>query len=512
MRARLLAGFDRSGLFLALLLTVVGLAYFWTPTDPDVWWHLTNGHTVWTQGVPQGDIYSFTVPGGRWIMQQWLLEAIMYAIETTLGYWANVLLFAAVTVSVYALLFRILRGEGASRPLAVGLLVGAMVLDAATWGVRPQIWTTLFFVVFLGILLRYRRVGLDWRLWLLPPLMLLWANFHAGFSVGLLLLGAFVVGEAINRLLGWPAAPLRPLLLVTAACAVVSLLNPNGLDLWLYPLTYLSGPGGNPSLRYVQEWQPPDLRALKNLPLLASLLGLLVLNVLRRPAPATAPPAPQGKESGGLRRWAALHGDAALMILLGGFTLSALQAGRFLPLYGLVWAVAAARRLTDLAPAPKESRESAEASIPPALLTRLNAGVYVVFSLLLAGFMLTNARAQVHAAPLDRDYPARAVNYVELHRAELPQPLHLYNEYGWGGYLIARGLPVFIDGRADPYNPIFDDYMAAAAGNGWQATLARFGTNGALIKPNATLAAVLAHAPGWRQVYADEQAVLFIKP
>ena len=81
-------------------------------------------------------------------MQQWLLERIMYAIETTLGYWANVLLFALVSAGVYLLLFRTLRGEGAGRPLAAGR-AGGVILDAPTWGVRPQIWTTLFFVAFL---------------------------------------------------------------------------------------------------------------------------------------------------------------------------------------------------------------------------------------------------------------------------------------------------------------------------------------------------------------------------
>ncbi len=291
------AGFDRAALIGALLLTVALLAYFWTPTDPDVWWHLQNGRLVWTLGrVPTGDLYSYTVPGARWIMQQWLIEAVLYGIEQTLGYWANVLLFGLVTVSVYGLLFRLLRAEGAGRPLTVGAMGAAMVLDAPTWGVRPQVWTTLLCLIFLAVLLRYHRVGPDRALWLLPPLMLLWANIHAGFTVGLLLLGAALVGEAINRGLGWSAAPLRPLLFVSVACAGVSLLTPNGLDLWLYPLTYLGGPGGNPSLRYVQEWQPPDLRAFAALPLLSSLLGLLVLGgVRRRELPNPTPhPSPEG--------------------------------------------------------------------------------------------------------------------------------------------------------------------------------------------------------------------------
>ena len=127
-----LAAFDRSLLLFALVLTAIVLAYFWTPTDPDVWWHLRNGAMVATTGaVPRGDIYSYTVPGAPWIMQQWLLETIMYGIEQTLGYWANVLLFALVSAGVYTLLFGTLRAAGAGRPLAVGaVLVGSGVGEA----------------------------------------------------------------------------------------------------------------------------------------------------------------------------------------------------------------------------------------------------------------------------------------------------------------------------------------------------------------------------------------------
>ena len=514
-----LDGFDQAGLILALLLTLAGLAYFWTPTDPDVWWHLQNGRLVWTLGhVPMSDLYSYTVPGTRWIMQQWLLEAAMYAIEQTLGYWANVLLFALVTISVYGLLFRVLRAEGAGRPLAAAVLGAALVLDAPTWGVRPQVWTTLFTLIFLAVLLRYHRVGPDRRLWLLPPLMLLWANIHAGFTVGILVLGAALAGETINRLFGWSRLPLRPLLLVTLACAAVSLLNPNGLDLWLYPLTYLGGPGGNPSLRYVQEWQPPNLRALAALPLLTSLIGLLVLNVVRR---ANRAPVPDEKGGGPARFHAS---NAMLLLVLGGFTLMALQAGRFLPLYGLIWAVAIAGRAVDLWPRLGDRAAVAlreEAILPAAnselrtpnselLKARLNAVIYGVVSLGVAGVMLGNGRAQIHAGPLERDYPAAAVAYLSTQRATLPQPVHLFHEYGWGGYLIAQGWPVFIDGRADPYNPIFDRYIAAAGGSGWADLFREYRVNAVLIHPYASLDPILAADPHWRRAYADSQAVLYL--
>jgi hypothetical protein len=386
--------------------------------------------------------------------------------------------------------------------------------------VRPQIWTTLCFMGFLAILLRYRRVGPDGRLWLLPPLMLLWANFHAGFTVGLLLLGAFVVGEAAHRLLGGPAAPLRPLLAVTAACAAVSLLTPNGLDLWLYPLTYLGGTGGNASLRFVQEWQPPDLRSVRSLPFLAALLGLLALNLVRtdefrvpssefRVDDPTASPLPAPG-----RGWGR-GADVSLMIALVGFTAMALQALRFVPLFALVWAVAVTVRLAALWPG---LRDRTADPLPPeeAARRQLLGGVNLAFYALIAGGLavgiLSNPRAQVHAAPLAGDYPAGAVAYLAAPTRPLPAPLHLFHDYGWGGYLIAHRIPVFVDGRADPYGSLLDEYVAASAGTTWETVFAKYGVNAVLLRPGSTLLRILATTPGWTQVYADPGSVVYIKP
>jgi hypothetical protein len=54
---------------------------------------------------------------------------------------------------------------------------------------------------------------------------------------------------------------------------------------------------------------------------------------------------------------------------------------------------------------------------------------------------------------------AGAVQYIESH--ELTG--RLFNEYTWGGYLIYKGIPVFIDGR-DMYlssTQVFQDYVQA---------------------------------------------------
>ncbi len=48
---------------------------------------------------------------------------------------------------------------------------------------RPQLFTFAFFAVYVTILHRYLRTGRA-ALWLLPAVMLVWANTHGGFLAG----------------------------------------------------------------------------------------------------------------------------------------------------------------------------------------------------------------------------------------------------------------------------------------------------------------------------------------
>src|SRR5205807_541644 len=70
--------------------------------------------------------------------------------------------------------------------------------------IRPQTLSLLLFVVLLNLL-----DGAGRRRWLLafPPLvMALWVNLHGGFPIGLVLLGAWALGELAGRWLQ-PSGP-----------------------------------------------------------------------------------------------------------------------------------------------------------------------------------------------------------------------------------------------------------------------------------------------------------------
>ena len=109
------------------------------------------------------------------------------------------------------------------------------------------------------------------------------------------------------------------------------------------------------------------------------------------------------------------------------------------------------------------------------------------------------------------NYPKRAVTFLG---SQAPDG-RLLNPYDWGGYLIWElypKYPVFIDGRADVYGDtlINEDIGSYYLRNDWAKPIQEWGITTALLPLRAPLVQGL-EAQGWRQVYADSQAVILKK-
>ena len=70
------------------------------------------------------------------------------------------------------------------------------------------------------------------------------------------------------------------------------------------------------------------------------------------------------------------------------------------------------------------------------------------------GFSCYMAKDKINDSYIDEStYPVQACDYI-LNNIDLGQA-RFYNEYNYGSYMLYRGIPVFIDSRADLYAPEF---------------------------------------------------------
>ncbi len=282
-------GLTTRRLFVAIFLLALFALAVRETLDPDMWWHLRTGQVILSDGIPNQDIFSFTVPENEWITHEWLSEIVMWLGYRVAGLPGLMLFFATIVAATFWLVY--LRCDG--RPyLAAFVVLLAALATAPFWGARPQMFNMLFTAAFVFLVEGYKNGQVSRRaLWLLPLLTLVWANLHSGYLLGIALLLTYVAGESLGRLVSsrqkgtvdW--SPVGWLFLMTLVAFLVAVINPNGPELWIYPFFTL---GSNAMQRYIQEWQSPNFHLAIFWPFaLLLFLGILAMIAGRRRPTAT---------------------------------------------------------------------------------------------------------------------------------------------------------------------------------------------------------------------------------
>ncbi len=456
-------------------------------TDPDVWWHLRTGQlTLQNHRVFHADPYSFTRLDQPWVDHEWLSQVFIFVLYRIAGWGGLIVGFAALVAAAFLLVFQ--RSSG--QPYVAGVItVWGAVASIPCWGVRPQMLTLLLASVFLLLLDRsYQHPKL---LWWTPPLMLLWANLHAGYAVGIALLLLFLIGDGLDVAFGvrdphLSPARFRQLALVTAICAAVVPLNPYGIQMYRYPLETLHS---RAMQAYIGEWLSPDFHQPRYLPTVLLMLTTLVVPVLspRRLRPRE-------------------------LLLLVVTTYAALRSVRHIPIYVLVAVPLLSGMITACL------RERGKTALLDASPRPLTSAKLIANTILLAGFLFFTV-ARMHYVILHqpeteaKEFPAAAASFLMSSRPTGP----LLNHYNWGGYFIWRLFPaykVYIDGRADLYGDAFLDDFAASyylKGKSWQDSLADWGIQTVVLPPDAPLTLALRGVPAWKLVFSDSQAVVLTR-
>lgn len=444
--------------------------------DPDLWWHLKAGQQIIdTRSIPHTDDYSFTKQGSEWVAHEWLSEVIIEGIYRFSGLTGLVTIFPMIIVIALWLTYR--RCEG--RPYAAGIaILLAAAASSPLFGIRPQMLTLLLASIYVVLLERFDPKEQSRRLWWLVPLMLLWVNLHAGFALGLALIGLFIVRAVLDGEWNY----VRPLLIVLVVCTAVVPLNPNGFRMFSYPYETLTS---SSMAAFIQEWASPDFHKITYLPLailLLSTFGAMALSPAR-----------------------ARLGEIFLVLITA---LGALRSVRHIPIFALFAAPALAKHLWAIAKARGWDKLLTGTETTPT-------GIKLLINVILVIAPLALGVSRVwHFTTHQRYYetirnPVAAVEFLKSQR--LPGPI--YNRYGWGGYLIYELYPeyrVYIDGRADVYgDAFFAEAMRTYDGAGdWNNSLDRYGIRTVLISPDAPLASLLRNDGKWKVVYEDNDAII----
>jgi hypothetical protein len=199
--------------------------------------------------------------------------------------------------------------------------------------------------------------------------------------------------------------------------------------------------------------------------------------------------------------WRGIKLPPMRIVLLLGLIHMALAQDRAAEIMGLLAPLVLAVPLARQIGGPEVSNSAVTAPMRGGLL----AGVAIA---LVAG---TFAYASAHRfAPHVRGSPVAAV--AELKKLNLTR---VFNDYDFGGYLIANGIPTFIDGRTELYGEkFFMDHIGAAALMNPEKLfrlLEDYKIEATLTRTESAANRLLDHIDGWQKVYSDDIATLHVR-
>jgi hypothetical protein len=442
--------------------------------DSDSFWQIGIGQWIIDHGaMPTTDFYSFTHAGQPWLSNA-CLSQVLYAIAYAHHGWAGVVVLAALAVAAAVAIFVHLL-EPYVEPAHRILL--AMLALALSWHhllARPHVLALPVMVAWVGGLI----LSVDRRSsppWLLLPLIALWANLHGGFVLGLALIVPVALEAIWTTDAGKRSAVASRWAMFGVAALAASCCTSYGWNTLVAATRVLSL---GDVLSTLSEWQPADFSSFGLFE--ASLLGLTGLVLYRG---ITVPPP-----------------RIVLLLLL---TQMALTHIRSIDAFAFLMPVALAKPFADHWPPHHPAVVVREAAPLMSLLAMLAIAIGTVAS--------TAAYTAHHDYVFSKTQtPAAAVDALKQYGAK-----RVFNGYEFGGYLIARGIPTFIDGRAELYGEknvldYFDTVSAHDIGH-LTALLDDNGIDATLLAPHTPAAQLLDRMSGWRRLHADDVAIIHVR-
>lgn len=478
-------------LFVAIFLRLSWTAGKTLLVDADTGYHVRAGEFILdTLSVPKHDIFSFLSPPPPWTAHEWLSEIIMAIIHKRLGLTGIVVFFSFVIALTYTLLFKALNSYKHNIVFSALLVSLAMAASQLHWLARPHIFSLLLSLLWYWLLDLYEYENQNHLYWL-PPLMLLWVNLHGGFMFGFILLGVYLVGN-IGAFIFSSAnrreilqEKIQALALITLLCILVSLINPYGYHILLFPFKLTSD---RFLMDNIQEYLSPNFH--QRMPfryLLFLLIGLLAVS---------------GKR---------LTPIELLLTLL--LTHMALYSARYIPLFAIIVTPILSRQAMQWLDQPQSkwidlftTKLSGIASISAASRGHL----WPVAALVMVTISVTNG--QVHYKFDPQTNPVAAVEFLRTEHING----NMFNADQFGDYIIYAAWPyykVFFDGRFDMYGSsrVREYLKITRLEPDWERVFRKYDIRWVICDANSALSVLFSNRHSWRLIYTDEVANIFVK-
>lgn len=202
------------------------------------------------------------------------------------------------------------------------------------------------------------------------------------------------------------------------------------------------------------------------------------------------------------------------LFMIAGLCYLMLSTKRQVSMFALIGSVVLTRLLIDLIKRyTKDGIEQAEKAAS-------HIAVIIALSVLMILLSYDTIKPRLDDEYIDtKSYPVNACDYI-LENIDL-ENARFYNEYNYGSYMLFRGIPVFIDSRADLYSPefsgnsdedVFSDFInTSGIGKFYEDTFEKYGITHVICFKKAKMNMIITKTDdeNYKELYSDDSFVIY---
>ncbi len=202
------------------------------------------------------------------------------------------------------------------------------------------------------------------------------------------------------------------------------------------------------------------------------------------------------------------------LFMIAGLCYLMLSTKRQVSMFALIGSIVLTRLLIDLI------KRYTKDGIKQAEKAASHIAVIIALSVLMILLSYDTIKPRLDDEYIDtKSYPVNACDYI-LENIDLDNA-RFYNEYNYGSYMLFRGIPVFIDSRADLYAPefsgnsdedVFSDFInTSGIGKFYEDTFEKYGITHVICFKKAKMNMIITKTDdeNYKELYSDDSFVIY---
>lgn len=272
------------------------------------------------------------------------------------------------------------------------------------------------------------------------------------------------------------------LILVMAICALIGFLTPLGTT----PYTYLFKTMEGNTVNNINEHLP--LTLINNIPIMCTIVIVLALLTFTK-----------------------VKIRLTDLFMIGGLTYLMFSSRRQSTMFVLIGSIVLNRMITEAIKIYGTDKFKFMVEQIISALGIMAFGTVIVMSTK----YIDQKKDDIYVS--ESTYPVDAATWI-LENLDVNN-IKLFNEYNYGSYLLYRGIPVFIDSRADLYSPefngnedIFMDFINTSnLGKYYGSTFEKYGITHVILYKNAKISMLIDNTEpeNYNKIYSDDHFVIY---